>query len=1046
MKLKEITNILLVFVLISLSTTGTAQVYNLKSYTQDEGLPQSYIYSISQAGNGFLYIATGEGFCTFDGYKFKTYTVKDGLSENFVTTHFTDSRGHIWLGHFQHGITILKGKKFQVLKGSETIKARITAFAEDREKNIWVATRGKGIFRIDTLMNLSHVIAPHAYVSSICFDSKGYLLAGTNEGLVIINPGKTKQQGFISYFPGLENKNVQAIFPAGMGRDSFWVAVQDEGIYGVRYNGARPEIFITVSSSELNVSQTNISAVFVDSDKALWVGLTDDGVRKISFTDTEVKNKADIISIKKENGLSNQSIQSIYQDNEGNMWLGTFGGGLVQIPEDRFSCFNNKTGLAENEVYAVLIDRKGNTWLGNKSGLNLFRKCKNDECIQYNSSNGFITDKVNALIEDDKGMIWIGTSENGVYTFDPSRKKFENFSRKHSLRFLSTNTLAKSRNGIIIIGTTEGAYFYDPSSQKTTIVTTSEGLLHNNVNHVFVDSRNRAWFSSHGAPPYYIDRGEATAFKNIPGLTGFNINAVTEDRNGNIWIATEGDGIFRYDGKTFTNFTIENKLLSNFCYSVVCDNNNNTIWIGHKNGLSSITNNARVFRTLTKADGLICSENNMNAGFSAGDKVCFGTSSGIVIYDSNKDKVPAKEPRTSLIAVTVNAQLYQPDAKIDLPYGHYSIRFDYIGVSFSGSDKVLYKYRLLGLDTTWRITNDCFIEFPKLPDGQYTFQVLAANKEGRWNAVPAQAQLSIDIPFWKATWFYVTLTIVIIAMAYAVIIWRTRSLRKKNLELEQSVTEKTHELNREKELVKQIQKINQELDRFVYSASHDLRAPLSSIMGLINVMKYNSSPEVLQRNLDMMQKCVEKLDIFIIDIINYSRNSRTEVRQEKVNFYEIINSILDHLKFIESAEKIRFDVDIREEAPFFSDMHRIKVIFNNFLSNSIKYADFNKPQPFTSIQIHSAPEAVTICIEDNGQGIEEQFIDRIFDMFFRASENSVGSGLGLYIVKEILEKLNGSINVRSEINKGTQFIIKIPNNPGKKVQLISGHEQVAVLR
>ncbi|MDQ3536611.1 MAG: PAS domain-containing sensor histidine kinase [Bacteroidota bacterium] len=222
-------------------------------------------------------------------------------------------------------------------------------------------------------------------------------------------------------------------------------------------------------------------------------------------------------------------------------------------------------------------------------------------------------------------------------------------------------------------------------------------------------------------------------------------------------------------------------------------------------------------------------------------------------------------------------------------------------------------------------------------------------------------------------------------------------------------------------------KINSELDRFVYSASHDLRAPLMSILGLINIAKIETKEETNLEYLNLMTKSIHKLDKFVQDIIHYSRNSRLALKNELIDFESLLLENLEEVKYLENAEKIEKLISVEQKQPFYSDKSRICVVLNNIISNAIKYFDYKKTKSFIKISIKVDAATANIEIEDNGIGIASQHVNRIFEMFFRASETNVGSGLGLYIVKETLLKLQGDIQVHSVLGEGTRFSIRIPN-------------------
>lgn len=225
----------------------------------------------------------------------------------------------------------------------------------------------------------------------------------------------------------------------------------------------------------------------------------------------------------------------------------------------------------------------------------------------------------------------------------------------------------------------------------------------------------------------------------------------------------------------------------------------------------------------------------------------------------------------------------------------------------------------------------------------------------------------------------------------------------------------------------ELTKINSELDRFVYSASHDLRAPLMSVKGLLNMIKVDPEKGNTEKYLELIEKSVLKLDNFISDIIKYSRNSRIDLFVREINFYELLDESINSLKFMEDAEQVRSIRNIQIHAPFYSDPSRLLMVFNNIISNSVRYRDKRKGDSYLQIDIQTNAQKAIIKFTDNGIGIASEYIGNVFKMFFRATTDSKGSGLGLYIVKSAVEKLKGTIQVQSEFGNGASFIIEIPN-------------------
>jgi hypothetical protein len=244
----------------------------------------------------------------------------------------------------------------------------------------------------------------------------------------------------------------------------------------------------------------------------------------------------------------------------------------------------------------------------------------------------------------------------------------------------------------------------------------------------------------------------------------------------------------------------------------------------------------------------------------------------------------------------------------------------------------------------------------------------------------------------------------------------------------------------------ELMKINKELDSFVYSVSHNLKAPLMSVLGLLNLARMEDEKKGSSFNqyFNMMEKSIYKLDETLREILDYSRNARKDLMVEPVDIRKVINDNLDKMQYMPGAAMIRKDVTIDDQVPFHSDAYRLSFIANNLISNAIKYSDLRKEDPFIRISVVVDKEKARFEFEDNGIGIDEKYLTKVFDMFFRATVQNEGAGLGLYIVKETVEKLKGTISIESSIRKGTLFRIELPNyyTPEEKVPVTEGKEVI----
>ncbi|MEQ8243252.1 hybrid sensor histidine kinase/response regulator [Fulvivirga sp.] len=232
-----------------------------------------------------------------------------------------------------------------------------------------------------------------------------------------------------------------------------------------------------------------------------------------------------------------------------------------------------------------------------------------------------------------------------------------------------------------------------------------------------------------------------------------------------------------------------------------------------------------------------------------------------------------------------------------------------------------------------------------------------------------------------------------------------------------------------KELIKQLKKTNKELDELVYRSSHDLRAPLASVLGLINLAKKEEDLEQIRQYLDLQESSVKRLDELLKEIIQYSRNSHLEVRKDDIIINDVIKNAVDIHEYFIGSQHIKKTIDVVQTGKLYCDKYRLEIILNNLISNAIRYSNLNQPQPELNISAVVDQNEVVIKVADNGIGINPKLKNNIFDMFYKGSDEKMGgSGLGLFIVSESIERLKGEIQLDSQEGKGSTFTIKIPNN------------------
>jgi signal transduction histidine kinase len=247
-------------------------------------------------------------------------------------------------------------------------------------------------------------------------------------------------------------------------------------------------------------------------------------------------------------------------------------------------------------------------------------------------------------------------------------------------------------------------------------------------------------------------------------------------------------------------------------------------------------------------------------------------------------------------------------------------------------------------------------------------------------------------------------------------------LMRINKEAQRKLMEYGHRMRQKNAHLK---KLHVELDGFVYKTTHDLRAPLNSLLGIIELCKIESDIHTIRNFVQLQEVSVRKLDAYIMDILNLARNSNSEVKREEVDMAEVVQDVFQQLGYMDTS--VHRDVQVKQFSKLVTDRNRIMIILNNLLSNAFRYRDQHKSYQFVSLQVEVKEDMLVLIVKDNGLGIPTEFKERVFEMFFRINEKLAGSGLGLYIVKETVSKLGGSLELQSEQGHGTEFYVEIPN-------------------
>jgi signal transduction histidine kinase len=380
--------------------------------------------------------------------------------------------------------------------------------------------------------------------------------------------------------------------------------------------------------------------------------------------------------------------------------------------------------------------------------------------------------------------------------------------------------------------------------------------------------------------------------------------------------------------------------------------------------------------------------------------------------------------------VSLNGENLTPTSLVDsLLRENSDIKIFYCAPGF-GSEEVLYSYRLDGIDNDWSVWGaGSSKEYTGLKGGEYNFLIKAKTVNGLESNV-ASIKFKTLTPWFKTIWAYTLYAFAILGLIALLIRLRTLRLQSINRWLESTVSARTDEINAKKEELtlanENLDVKNQELDHFVYRSSHDLIAPLKSLKGLINIAKSDNPQENQLEYLKHMESSVLKLEDFINSIIDFTTNAKTQAQRIEIDINEILNDISQELKYFEKAEQVTL-IRTLTLPTVKSDPKRLKIILSNLISNGVKYHNYNQENPFIEVNTYQDENKSYIEVIDNGEGIKAELVDNIFDMFFRASDTSEGSGLGLYIVRDTVARISGELKVDSTYGQGSTFTLILDN-------------------
>lgn len=975
--------------------------YVIEVWSADEGLPSNNLRHITKDVNGFLWISTFNALVRFDGNKFKTYDTENipviGTSSFYSVLPYAD--GKMYISTQSSGVIHFDQGKFSKISDASSLPNSIQSTFLDLNNRLWIGTRNAGVYYYENhkVTRFSILTFNDQTIESFTLDNKGNIwIASEGAGIAKVSGDQvvimTEENGLLSNITN-------------------YVYYKDDRMYVGTENG----LSIYYNDEWLKddrFKNLNINYIAEDSDSNLWFA-TDVGLARLTRDDV-------FEFINEQNGLPSRQVSSLAFDDENNIWLTTKQGGLAQLKLSNFKNISPSNGLSYKVVNVIEENIDGVVYVGSDNGdIDVIKNGKISKLVMKKDLTNI---SVKDIFEEEDGTLWIATYD-GVIKKNGNIEKYYNVA--DGMISAKTRRILKSKSGVIWVGSRNGGLNKIYKNGEIETISVKDGLGSDFVFSVDETPDGRILLgTANGGLNIIYEDGHINILKPNSTLTRFSIFNIYIESDNRFWLATNV-GLYCYQNDEFVFINTDKGLAVETIFDIQEDNNG-YLWatsilgmvrIDKEEVLEFINGSIKEINTtiLDNSDGMISREcTGATRSFLASDgKIWIPTIEGVSILDPLNLVVNTKVPSVFIEDITVDDEIIEVNSCCDeqgnkitvIEPGHRNYSISYTSLSMYSPDKVYFKYKLEGFDKDWVNTGaDRLAKYTNLPYGEYTFKVLAANNNGVWSTDSATIDIIIEPYFYETKWFIVLLISVFVVFTFLIYTYQTKEVNHRNREL---------------------LKLNGELDSFAYSVSHDLKAPLTSIQGLLNVARLDEGKNALEF-YDRIEGSVDKLDSFIKDIIDYSKNARMDLKKENVNVKELISGLLDGLTYLSKENSINTSLEIADDLELFTDKTRFTFIVNNLLTNSIRYADLTKDLSYVNIKAEILGKDFVLVIKDNGQGIKKELQDKIFEMFYRANENSSGSGLGLYIVKESIHKLNGTLLLDSDLGVGTKVSVRIP--------------------
>lgn len=1001
----------------------SAQPYTIKHLSIREGLSNNHVVSIAQDKRGSLWFATEEGLNKFDGIRFLTYykeetTGKQSITGNELNCLLDDPVDSIlWIGTQRAGINAYNyaNDSFITYRHNENnpkslVTDDITKIIAASDGNLWICTYWKGVDYFDkqtgqfTHYNTETVPGfASNHIWSAIDGGNGLLYIGhVDRGFSILSI-KDKTVKNFTHEPqnpnSLPGNEVTCVYKDKSG--NIWIGT-DRGV--VLFN-PEAESFIPFDD-KTNCISHRVYDIHQLDDNRLWIAMEFGGIAVVDLSQQLFRSSDQIhaLSIREgddEYGLSNSSIRCLLQDSFGNVWAGSWGGGINFIKREpslfstyKYSPFPSTNNSLNSKIASgVCMDKAGNLWIGTDGGgINVFNKGR--RIAIYNADNKkFRSNTVQAALCDSKGGLWFGLFYGGIAYYNPKSQSFRQIFSEDKSR-TDVRSFHEDKQGNIWVGTSEGVYLIDCDSKT---IKAHYNLENNLARCVLKDSEDQVWvgFFGGGLGLYDPQLQSIQLFNVLAKFPSNTINALYEDSRKRLWVAT-GEGLVCFPSLTDRNYKVYQREsgLANTHIQAIGEDKAGNIWVSTNKGISCLVDSKDIF-----LPEVVLQERKSPPAFIT----------NIEITD------PLNKPENGQSTIALNGQ---KNVQLKYTQNSFSIRFNI--QNYALVNQVEYAYMLKGLENSWyTLTDPNNVTFRNLPPGKYQFQVKTRMRNQAWSDATTSLNIRIAPPLWLTWWaksFYILLSLIILfSILYA---------HKKRLD-----AEALYQL--EKQSHEHEQELNNERLRFYTNITHELRTPLTLILGPL---------EDIQKSDTLSTKDAQKISVIhqsairLLNLINQILEFRkTETQNKKLcvsrdNLVPLIREI--GLKYKELNRKPAVDIRLvveKEHMPIYFDKEIIQTILDNLISNALKYTEKGS----ISIGIRQVERAevnyTEIRVSDTGYGIKPEALPHIFDRYYQegGKHQASGTGIGLSLVKNLVALHEGEIRVESAPNQGSTFYVSL---------------------